>query len=100
MSKNKIINFVGRIFKGTSNVVKGEVKEILELKPTSEDEAQAEKMANIAVAALAALGYNTGTVGLRVFTRVFAYGIRDIKDGIETPDKLIYKRILAEFGRD
>lgn len=84
--------------KAIARAFKGEAKEILELKPTEDDYAKAAKLAVVAATALTAVGLPTGVLGTKVLTIVFAYGLRDIKEGIEDHDNLLYKRIIKEIN--
>lgn len=89
----KIINF----FKAIHRANKAEVKEIISLKPTDEDRAQGAHVASIAVTALAACGVPCGAATLPILEKVFAYCIRDIKDGVNDNDKLLLQRIIKEI---
>lgn len=86
-----------KIFKIGKNVVKGEVQEIVNLKPTEEDYKQGEQLATVAAGALAAMGIPIPAVGITIIGKAFAYGIRDIRDGVEEPNKLIIGRIIEEI---
>lgn len=86
-----------KIFKIGKNVVKAEVQEIVNLKPTEEDYKQGEQLATVAAGALAAMGIPIPAVGITIIGKAFAYGIRDIRDGVEEPNKLIIGRIIEEI---
>lgn len=78
---------------------KAEIEEIKELVVTDEDKAQAEAITVAAMAALAACGVsitNTSYINTIMQTAV-AYGLRDLKDGLETPKKLLVHRIVDEI---
>lgn len=85
------------IFKINHRVVKGEIEEICQLNITQEDEEQAEQLAVLVAAGLAACGIPVGVLGQKIIARVLAYALRDLKDGVETPDKLIIKRVVNEI---
>lgn len=87
---------ISKIFKIGKEVVKDEVQEIVNLKPTDEDYEQGEKLAAIGAAAMAGMGLPIPALGITVMSKAFAYGIRDLKDGVEDHDKLIIKRIINE----
>lgn len=86
-----------KVFKIGKNVVKGEVQEIVNLKPTEDDYKQGEQLATVAAGALATMGIPIPAVGITIIGKAFAYGIRDIRDGVEEPDKLIIGRIIEEI---
>lgn len=85
-----------KIARSFRNSIKEEIKEIKSLEITDEDLSQAERITELVIQA-------TGYYGIvllplkPIIKRVIAYGIRDIKDGVKTPDKLIIKRIIKEF---
>lgn len=85
------------IFRVNHRVVKGEVNEIIHLNITQEDEEQAQQLAVLVAAGLAACGIPVGVLGQKVIAKVLAYALRDLKDGVETPDKLIIKRVVNEI---
>lgn len=91
----KISNF----FKALHRANKAEIEEIKSLKLTDEDREQGARAAALAVAALAACGVPCGAAATPILTTVFAYCIRDIKDGVETPNKLLAIRIGEELGK-
>lgn len=91
----KLLNF----FKALHRANKAEIEEIKNLKISDKDREQGTKVAAIAVAALAACGVPCGAAALPILETVFAYCIRDIKDGAETPDKLLALRIGEELGK-
>lgn len=92
-----LIDKIKSIIRINHRVIKAEVDEIATLTITQEDEAQADKLAVLAVAGLAACGIPCGPVGQQVIARVLAYAIRDLKDGIEVNDKLIINRVINEI---
>lgn len=88
----KIIDF----FKALHRANKAEVKEIISLRPTDKDREQGAKVAAIAVATLAACGVPCGAAATPILEKVFAYCIRDIKDGVDDNEKLLLARIIKE----
>lgn len=92
---NKVINF----FKALHRANKAEIEEIKSLKLSEQDREQGAQAADLAVAALAACGVPCGAAAQPILKVVFAYVIRDIKDGLETPDKLLALRIGEELGK-
>ena len=89
---------VKRFFKAVHQAFKAEIQEIRELKITEEDLDQAEKITGLMIATLGA--YGVALLPLKpVIKKVLAYGIRDIKDGVKTPNKLILVRIKEELKK-
>ena len=68
--------------------------------PTEEDYAQGEKLAEAAVVAVGSMGLSYTALGQRIMAKVFAYGIRDIKDGVEDNSKLIIGRVIEEIKNE
>lgn len=85
------------IFRVNHRVVKGELDEIVHLNITQEDEEQAQQLAVLVAAGLAACGIPVGVLGQKIIAKVLSYALRDLKDGVETPDKLIIKRVVNEI---
>lgn len=102
MLKEKEYNMLGKIknfFKAIHRANKAEIEEIKNLQLSAEDREQGTKAAALAVAALAACGVPCGAAATPILQVVFAYVIRDIKDGVETPEKLLALRIGEELGK-
>lgn len=97
---SKFIDKIKTIFRINHNVIQGEISELTNLSLSEEDKAQGKAAAVIAVAALAGCGVPLGTLGQPILEKVFAYVIRDVKDGVETPNKLIVGRIIEEIKRE
>lgn len=93
----KFKEFIKKVLRINSNVVKGELEEIRNLSPTEEDYAQGEALADVAITAMASMGLGYTLLGKKIIAKVFAYGIRDIKDGIEDNQKLIIGRVIDEI---
>ena len=96
----KFKEFVKAVFRIHKNAIKSEIDEIRNLTPTEEDYKQGEAMADAAVAAMASVGLGCTVLGQRIMAKVFAYGIRDIKDGIEDNSKLIIGRVIEEIKNE
>lgn len=90
---NKFIKVISALFRAG----KSEVEEIKNLKPTDDDYRQGQEVATIAATALATCGITFSTATIPVMAKVFAYAIRDIKDGVEMKDKLIISRVVNEI---
>lgn len=88
------------IFRVHKNAIKKELEEIKNLKPTEEDYAQGEVMADAAIAAMVSLGLTHTVLEQRIIAKVFAYGIRDVKDGIADNKKLLIGRVIEEIKHE
>ena len=96
----KFKEFIKKVLRINSNVVKRELEEIRNLSPTEEDYAQGEALADVAITAMASMGLGYTLLGKKIIAKVFAYGIRDIKDGIEDNQKLIIGRVIDEIHNE
>ena len=96
----KLKDVVRAIFRINKNVIKKEFEEIQNLTPTEEDYAQGERLAEAAVVAMGSMGLDYTVLGQRIMAKVFAYGIRDIKDGVEDNSKLIIGRVIEEIKNE
>lgn len=88
-----------KFLKALGIAVKDEVKEISTLQPTDEDYKQGAILAAAAVAAMTSMGCAPALLSTDILTKVFAYGIRDIKDGAKVNDKLIAFRVINELRK-
>lgn len=93
---NKIKKFINAFKKA----MKDEVEEVKHLNVTQEDEEQATKIANLAADAMMMYGVPVGGVGRAVMKKVIAYSLRNLKDGVNAPDKLIIKRVINELKEE
>ena len=93
-------DFLKKFFKIGKKVIKDEVEEIRELKPTEEDYAQGERLANAAILAMSSFGLQYSILSREIMKKVFAYGIRDIRDGIQDNSKLIMRRVINEINAE
>ena len=96
----KFKEFIKKVLRINSNVVKGELEEIQNLSPTEEDYAQGEALADVVITAMVLMGISYTLLGKKIIAKVFAYGIRDIKDGIEDNQKLIIGRVIDEIHNE
>lgn len=93
-------DFLSKLFKISKKVIKDEVKEIKELKPTEEDYAQGEQLANAAILAMSSFGLPYSILSKEIMKKVFAYGIRDIRDGIQDNSKFLMRRVIDEINAE
>lgn len=89
-----------KLLRINKNVIKGEVEEIRQLKPTEEDIKQGEVLADAAIVAMSAMGMSYTVTMQKIIAKVFAYGIRDIKDGVQDNKKLIIGRVIEEIKNE
>lgn len=91
---------IKRFFRAFHKAMQEEIEEVKTLNITKEDEEQATKIANLTADAMMMYGVPVGGVGRAVMKKVIAYGLRDIKDGVNAPDKLIIKRVINELREE
>ena len=96
----KFKDIVKAIFRIHKNVIKKEFEEIQNLTPTKEDYAQGERLAEVAVVAMSSMGLGYTMLGQEIMAKVFAYGIRDIKNGVKDNSKLIIGRVIEEIKNE
>lgn len=92
-----MLDKIKKIFRINHKVVKDEFNEIRNLNITDEDRDQAQKLAVLVAAGLAACGIPCGVLGQKVIAHILTYALRDLKDGVESNDKLIIKRVINEI---
>lgn len=85
------------IFKINHRVVRAEIEEVKSLNITEDDKRQAQELAVLVAAGLAACGIPVGVIGQNIIAHVLAYALRDLKDGVESNDKLIINRVVCEI---
>ena len=93
---NKLLEQFKKIGSIFVKVAKDEINEIKNLKVTDEDKAQAEQLASIVHQVCLAYGIPISSSVQRIVAKCGAYVIRDAKDGIKAPEKLIIGRIINE----
>lgn len=91
---------IKRFFRAFHKAMKEEIEEVKTLNITKEDEEQASKIANLAADAMMMYGVPVGGAGRAIMKKVIAYSLRDIKDGVNAPDKLIIKRVINELKEE
>lgn len=91
---------IKRFFRAFHKAMKEEIEEVKMLNVTKEDEEQASKIANLAADAMMMYGVPVGGAGRAIMKKVIAYSLRDIKDGVNAPDKLIIKRVINELKEE
>lgn len=96
----KFKDIIKSIFRISKNAIKGEVDEMKNLTPTEEDYAQGEVLATTAVTVMSGMGIGCSALAHKIIAKVFAYGIRDIKDGVEDNKKLIIGRVIEEIKKE
>lgn len=94
---NKLLEQLKKIGSIFVKVTKDEINEIKNLKVTDEDKKQAEQLASIVHQVCLAYGIPISSSVQRIVAKCGAYVIRDAKDGIKAPEKLIIGRIINEI---
>lgn len=89
-----------KVFKATHKAIKEEIAEVKNLTITEDDTAQAKAMRKVIVAAANAYGIPIPEQVQEVLDKALAYILRDAKDGLETPEKLLIKRIIDNIKDD
>lgn len=96
----KVFNKIKKFFTGAHNVVRDEVEEVLNLKPTEQDEKIGELIANLAMQAGVCAGLPIPTGMQPIIKKAAAYAVADAREGFKEPEKTIIGRIVAEFKKD
>lgn len=91
---------IKRFFRAFHKAMKQEIEEVVTLNITKEDEEQASKIANLTADAMMMYGVPVGGAGRAIMKKVIAYSLRDIKDGVNAPDKLIIRRVINELKEE
>lgn len=89
-----------KVFKATHKAIKEEIAEVKNLTITEDDTTQAKAMRKVIVAAANAYGIPIPEQIQEVLDKALAYILRDAKDGLETPEKLLIKRIIDNIKDD
>lgn len=87
----------GKVISAFYKAGKAEKEEIKNLKLTEEDKTQGAALAKLCRAGMAAVGIPTFGITDEMLTTILAYGLRDLKDGVEINDKLIINRVIKEL---
>lgn len=91
---------IKRFFRAFHKAMKQEIEEVVTLNITKEDEEQASKIANLTADIMMMYGIPVGGAGRAIMRKVIAYSLRDIKDGVNAPDKLIIRRVINELKEE
>lgn len=89
-----------KVFKATKKAIKEEIAEVKNLTITEDDTTQAKAMRKVIVAAANAYGVPIPEKIQEVLDKALAYILRDAKDGLKTPEKLLIKRIIDNIKDD
>lgn len=89
-----------KVFRATGKAIKEEITEIKSLTITEDDSAQAKVMRKVIVAAANSYGIPVPEDVQKVLEKALAYILRDAKDGLKTPEKLLIKRIINNIKDD
>ena len=91
---------IKRFFRAFHKAMKQEIEEVVTLNITKEDEEQASKIAKLTADTMMMYGVPVGGAGRAIMKKVIAYSLRDIKDGVNAPDKLIIRRVINELKEE
>lgn len=91
---------IKRFFRAFHKAMKQEIEEVITLNITKEDEEQASQIANLTADTMMMYGVPVGGAGRAIMKKVIAYSLRDIKDGVNAPDKLIIRRVINELKEE
>lgn len=94
-----IIKKVVKVMRAVRASIKEEKEEVEQLKITEEDKEQAERIVLLLSGLLASRGIVLPTVAAQGLNLIAQYIIRDIKDGLKTPDNLILKRVINNIKK-
>lgn len=89
--------FVRKIFKSIGITIKDETREVRNLQITEEDKSQAEFLESAVSVAAASVGIYYPTALRPIIKEVIAIALRDGKDGISSPSKLIISRLVKNY---
>lgn len=83
-----------RLLTAMGYTVRDEFNEIKDIEPSEDDKKEAERLSVILASVAVAAGCPIPTALTPIIERLLAKVIRDAKDGVRTPDKLIYRRLI------
>lgn len=90
-------HFIKKIFKSIGIAIKDEAEEVRNLQITEEDKSQAEFLESAVSVAAASVGIYYPTALRPIIKEVIAIALRDGKDGISSPSKLIISRLVKNY---
>lgn len=90
-------HIIKKIFKSIGITIKDEAEEIRNLQITDEDKSQAEFLESAVSVAAASVGIYYPTALRPIVKEVIAIALRDGKDGVSSPSKLIISRLVRNY---
>lgn len=87
----------GTYVKALFRALKGEIDELKAITPTQEDKDQADKLTKLICAVAASYGIPVSSTLKQGISTTLSFGLRDLKDGVKCPDKLIVMRVIDEI---
>lgn len=90
MSFFNYIKAIGKAFKG-------EIEEIKVLEPTDADKTEAEAIVKLVCMVASTQGIPVSTGLQDVMKTTLSFGLRDLKEGVKAPEKLLFMRIIDEI---
>ena len=91
---------IKRVIRATKKAIKEEIEEVKNLTITKDDTAQAKVMRRVIVSAADAYGIPVPKEIQVILDKALAHILRDCKDGIKTPEKLLVRRIIDNIKED
>jgi hypothetical protein len=95
-----MLNKIKSIFRVSHKVVKCEIEEIKNSEVSDEDKEQAEFITNIVVSVLVSYGFVVSAAAQPIIKKAVALAIRDLKNGVKSPNKLIIGRIMEAIKEE
>ena len=92
-------HIIKNIFKSIGITIKDEVEEIRNLQVTEEDKSQAEFLESAVSVAAASVGIYYPTALRPIVKEAIAIALRDGKDGVSSPSKLIISRLVNNYKK-
>lgn len=86
-------NYVKAIYKA----FKGEVEEVKVLEPTDADKEEAEAIVKLVCMVASTQGIPVSTGLQNIMKTTLSFGLRDLKEGVKAPEKLLFMRIIDEI---
>lgn len=90
-------HIIKKIFKSIGITIRDEAEEIRNLQITDEDKSQAEFLESAVSVAAASVGIYYPTALRPIVKEVIAIALRDGKDGVSSPSKLIISRLVKNY---
>lgn len=97
--KIRLAKFGRNLLHAVLRTANDEFKELVEVQPTEEDYERADRLTTALIVAATSTGIHFPYAFRPMVKEVIARAIRDAEDGIETPNKLVIKRLINNYKR-